>query len=82
MLVKVPGFYAFHILDMSDANNIVHYLGRKQLDCFEKVLVAFNIFDSKGVIRRKCLFFIVLGPRFMTLRKCCLIQPCKTAKIA
>lgn len=31
MLVKVWGIYVFHILDMSDAKNLVHHFGRKQI---------------------------------------------------
>lgn len=30
MLGKVSDFYVFGILDLSDAENLVHYLGRKQ----------------------------------------------------
>lgn len=44
---------------MSDANNLVLNVSsfgkeKKRLDCFVKVLVAVNRFDSKGERRRKC----------------------------
>lgn len=50
--------FCFNILDMSDANNLVLNVSsfgkKKRLDCFAKVLVAFNRFDSKGERRKKC----------------------------